>query len=209
MAEQHPKAFWDARFASAGESFVFGREPNDFLVRESGRLFPDSAVLSVADGEGRNSVFLAKASHRVDALEFAPAAVAKSRQLAQEQQVAVNLIEADVFEWAWPADTYDAVVAIFIQFSAPAERQILFDKMMAALKPGGLLLLQGYTPKQLEYGTGGPSAVENLYTESVLLNAFKGHDILLLRTHESVIDEGEGHRGMSALVDVVVQRAAT
>ena len=208
MAEHSPRDFWDRRFAAAGESFVFGREPNDFLVREAGRLFPDSAVLSVADGEGRNSVFLAKAGHRVDALEFAPAAAAKSRKLAAEQQVEINLLETDVFEWVWPEETYDAVVAIFIQFAAPAQRQVLFDKMMAALKPGGLLLLQGYTPKQLEHGTGGPSAVENLYTESVMLNAFKGHDILLLRVHESVIDEGEGHRGMSALVDVVVQRAA-
>lgn len=206
MATPDPKAFWNDRFAAAGEGFVFGRDPNDFLVREAGRLPPGSEVLSVADGEGRNSVFLAEAGHRVDALEFAPAAVAKSRQLARERQVTINLIEADVFDWAWPEAAYDAVVAIFIQFATPAQRPQLFARMMSALRPGGLLLLQGYTPKQLEYGTGGPSAVENLYTESLLLEAFAAHEIVLLRTHESVIDEGAGHKGMSALVDVVVQR---
>ena len=208
MVDDDPKSFWNQRFSAAGEAFVFGRDPNDFLVRESGRLLPGSQVLSVADGEGRNGVFLAEAGHQVDALEFAPAAVAKSRRLAQERGVAINLIEADVFDWSWPAAAYDAVVAIFIQFAPPGRRQVLFERMLQALKPGGLLLLQGYTPKQLEYATGGPSAIENLYTEAMLLEAFSGHDILLLRTHESVIDEGAGHRGMSALVDVVVQRIA-
>ncbi len=201
-----PRAFWESRYASAGDGFVFGEAPNDFLVREAHRLPAGSRVLSVADGEGRNSVFLAEQGHEVDALEFAPSAIAKARALAAARSVEINLIETDVFEWGWPADAYDAVAAIFIQFVDPVRRKTLFERMMATLKPGGLLLLQGYTPKQLDYGTGGPSALENLYTEEMLLEAFSAHALLVLRTHESAIDEGEGHRGLSALVDVVVQK---
>ncbi|QID18116.1 class I SAM-dependent methyltransferase [Nitrogeniibacter mangrovi] len=205
-APKDPKAFWESRYAAAGEAFVFGEDPNDFLVREAHRLPEGSRVLSVADGEGRNGVFLAQQGHRVEALEFAPAAIAKSRALARSRDARLEIIEADVFEWTWPCETYDAVVAIFVQFATPAQRARLFDDMMSALLPGGLLLLQGYTPKQIEFGTGGPSAVENLYTEALLLEAFADHETLLLRTHESVIDEGAGHRGMSALVDLVVRK---
>ncbi|MCB1960231.1 MAG: class I SAM-dependent methyltransferase [Rhodocyclaceae bacterium] len=203
---EYPRDFWEARYAGAGDDFVFGQDPNDFLVREVHRLGAGSQVLCVADGEGRNSVFLAQAGHVVDALEFAPSAIAKARALAQARGVTVHVIEADVFAWDWPAEAYDAVAAIFIQFAAPAQRSALFAHMLRALKPGGLLLLQGYTPKQLDYATGGPSAVENLYTEQLLLEAFVDHELCLLRTHESVIDEGAGHRGMSALVDVVVRK---
>ena len=204
--DDDPRAFWESRYANAGDAFVFGQAPNDFLVREAHRLPAGSRVLSVADGEGRNSVFLAEQGHRVDALEFAPSAIAKARALAADKAVDIALIEADVFDWAWPVETYDAVIAIFVQFADPARREQLFAHMMTALQPGGLLLLQGYTPKQIGYGTGGPSAVENLYTEALLIEAFAAHETLLLRTHESVIDEGAGHRGMSALVDLVVRK---
>ena len=88
----------------------------------------------------------------------------------------------------------------------PAARATLFERILAALKPGGLLLLQGYTPKQLEYGTGGPPYGDNLYTEPDIRTAFAAHTIHLLRTHDAVIDEGPGHCGMSALIDVVVEK---
>ena len=205
-APDDPLDFWEARFAGAGDGYLFGTAPNDFLRREAYRLTPGSRVLSVADGEGRNSVFLAAQGHHVDALEFAPSAVSKAKALAKAQQVSVNHIEADAYTWQWPSARYDAVAAIFIQFAPPAERATLFQRILAALKPGGLLLLQGYTPKQLEYGTGGPPNVENLYTEAEIRTAFAAHTIHVLRVHEAVIDEGPGHRGMSALMDVVVEK---
>jgi len=201
-----PRDFWESRYASAGNEFVFGQAPNDFLVREAHRLPEGCRVLSVADGEGRNSVFLAGQGHQVDALEFAPSAIAKARALAAARSVDINVIEADVFAWDWPVASYDAVVGVFIQFADPAARVSLFERMLASLVPDGLLLIQGYTPKQIEYGTGGPSAVENLYTEEWLLEVFSDHEMVLMRTHESVIEEGAGHRGLSALVDVVVRK---
>lgn len=207
MQPANPRQMWNARFIEAGEDYVFGTAPNAFLAAQVLRLAPGQQALAVADGEGRNSVWLAEQGLQVDAVEFAPAAIAKARRLAAARGLsaaqAPNFIEADVLEWAWPVDRYDVVAAIFIQFAGPAQRAQLFERMQAALKPGGLLLLQGYTPKQLDYKTGGPSAVENLYTRAMLEDAFVGLDILQLADYESHVDEGPGHRGMSALIDLV------
>lgn len=113
---------------------------------------------------------------------------------------------ADLGDWTWPEGQFDLVVAIFIQFAPPALRTEIFGRMRLALKPGGLLLLEGYRPEQLAYGTGGPRAVENLYTETILRDAFSAMDILELRTHDSDIHEGKGHSGMSALIDLVARQ---
>jgi hypothetical protein len=98
---------------------------------------------------------------------------------------------------------FDVVVAIFIQFADPAAREQQFTNLKRSLQPGGLLLLQGYTPRQLEYRTGGPSQVENLYTFTMLREAFADMEILHLLEHDEVIREGAGHSGMSALIDMV------
>jgi hypothetical protein len=101
------------------------------------------------------------------------------------------------------------VVGIFIQFAGPAERPRQLAGMKQAVKPGGLLFLQGYTPKQLEYRTGGPSAVENLYTEVLLRETFADWEIVLLHEHEDLVEEGSAHAGRSALIDLVARRPAT
>ncbi|MDD5613241.1 MAG: class I SAM-dependent methyltransferase, partial [Gallionella sp.] len=106
----------------------------------------------------------------------------------------------------WPEARFDVVVAIFIQFAPPALRLQIFEQMKRCLKPGGLLLLQGYTPRQLEYRTGGPSQVENLYTGTLLHEAFADMQIMQLAEHDSVIHEGVGHEGMSALIDMVARK---
>ena len=199
-------ALWQQRFAEAGERYVFGEAPNLFLKGCADRL-PDAAhVLSVADGEGRNSVWLASLGHRVDAIEFSPAAIDKARKLAARAGVGVGFEQADVFEWDWPKGVFDAVVAIFIQFASPSQRKVLFHKMGQSLRPGGLLLLHGYTPQQIEFGTGGPSVVENLYTEQMLRESFADLEILRLVSYEREIHEGQAHDGMSALIDLVARK---
>ena len=197
---------WNQRFADAGEAFVFGERPNHFLVAEAARLPSGARVLSVADGEGRNSVWLARQGHRVHAVEFSPAALSKAAAFAERLGVTVEFERADVLEWAWPVADYDAVVAIFIQFATPAERPRLFDRLRTAVKPGGLLMLHGYTPKQVEYGTGGPPDAAHIYTEVMLRQAFADMEILCLRCYEQEIHEGSGHHGRSALIDLVARR---
>ncbi|GAB4173894.1 MAG: class I SAM-dependent methyltransferase [Rhodocyclaceae bacterium] len=201
-----PKArdFWNQRFEREG--YLFGTEPNRFLVSQRHLLAPGMQALSVADGEGRNSVWLAGQGLEVTAVEFSPVAVEKARRLAGSRGVSPRLHVADVFEWEWPRERFDIVAAIFIQFAAPGEREPLFGRMKEALKPGGHLVLQGYTPKQLDYRTGGPPHVENLYTEALLREAFADFDIVHLREHEDELAEGDGHRGRSALIDLVARR---
>ena len=200
------EAFWSQRYRDAGEAYLFGTAPNAFLTREGHRLPEGATVLSVADGEGRNSVWLAEHGCRVVATEISPIAVGKAQHLATERNVDVTFVVADVLDWDWPVAAYDAVVAIFIQFAGPEERAILFRNMQAALKPGGLLLLQGYTPEQLVHGTGGPPSLANLYTEDMVRSAFSGMHIEHLRSYEDVLAEGKAHCGRSALIEMVARR---
>ena len=118
----------------------------------------------------------------------------------------MDLTLADLSLWEWPERKFDVVVAIFIQFAPPTLRTELFGGMVRALKPDGLLMLQGYRPAQLQYGTGGPSSAENLYTEALLRDAFPGLELLALKAHDTVIHEGTGHNGMSALIDLVARK---
>jgi cyclopropane fatty-acyl-phospholipid synthase-like methyltransferase len=199
------QALWSGRYAEAGEEYLFGTAPNSFLAAQKHRLRPGMTALSVADGEGRNSVFLAEEGLAVTAVEISPVGLHKAQRLSVSRHVAVDFVLADVLQWQ-PPHAFDIVAAIFVQFVGPAERSLLFERIKAAVKPGGLLLLQGYTPKQLEYRTGGPSAVENLYTVELLQAVFGEWKIVELREHEDVLEEGTGHRGRSSLIDLVARK---
>ncbi len=192
---------WDERYA--GEEYFYGVEPNAFLVSQASLLKPGMSCLAVADGEGRNGVWLAQQGLDVLSLDASPVALDKARKLAQQRGVAMRFEQVDLMQWDGGEDRFDVVVAIFIQFVPPGQREQLFERIKRYLKPGGLLLLQGYTPRQLEYRTGGPSQAENLYSEDLLRNSFGDMDILQLREHDDVIREGAGHSGMSALIDLV------
>ncbi len=195
--------FWNGRYST--DHYVFGMDAAQFLREHVHSLKPGSRVLVPADGEGRNSVFLAQHGYEVVATDFAEAALQKARQLAASKSVQVDFRHADLQHLEWPDAEYDAVVAIFIQFAPPAFRDQIFAGMKKALKPGGVLMLHGYTPKQLEYGTGGPSALEQLYTPELLATAFADWEILRLEAYERELDEGEGHKGMSAVIDLIAK----
>lgn len=194
---------WSARYRDAGDQYVFGTEPNRFLARNAALFSAGQSVLAVADGEGRNAVWLAGLGLRVTATDISPVALAKARKLAEEKQVVIDFVQADAASWNYPRNTFDVVVGIFIQFANPAQRAAMFSGMKNALKSGGLLLLQGYTIKQLEYRTGGPSAAENLYDAKMLRQAFKNFEIIQLEEYEDVLDEGIGHKGQSALISLI------
>ena len=178
-----PANTWNQRFAAPGEQ-----------------------VLCVADGEGRNSVWLAEQGLKVDAFDIAATGVAKARELAAQRGVTVNFAVADCDAYAWPDAALDGVAAIFVQFADPDLRARLFANMVRSLKPGGWLVLQGYTPRQLDYRTGGPPLVSHLYTESLLREAFSELDIDTLREYEAELAEGSGHHGRSALIGMVARR---
>jgi SAM-dependent methyltransferase len=192
---------WEKRYAAP--EYVFGTEPNAFLKSQAGLLPKSGKGLAIADGEGRNGVWLAQRGLDVLSVDFSPTALAKAKALAQERGVTLRIEQADILTWNWPNAEFDVVVGIFFQFASPAERARIFAGIRRALKPGALLLLEGYGPKQLEYKTGGPSELENLYTEELLRAEFSGFSELEIKSHDSVISEGTRHVGMAALIDLV------
>jgi 2-polyprenyl-3-methyl-5-hydroxy-6-metoxy-1,4-benzoquinol methylase len=195
---------WNQRFGAA--EYIFGTAPNAFLASHASLLAPGQRALCVADGEGRNSVWLAEQGLEVSAFDLSPVGVEKARKLARSRGVEVRYEVASVYGWRWPEAEFDLVVAIFVQFADPAMRAFMFERMVAALRPGGLVLVEGYTPAQLKHATGGPKQVDQLYTEELLRQAFGALDILELKAYEAELDEGSRHRGMSAVIDLVARK---
>ncbi len=195
---------WNTRYAI--RDYLFGTAPNVFLKAETRRLNPGNLVLALADGEGRNGVFLAEKGMNVHSVDFADNGIAKARRLAVARNVNMQIEKADVLNWDWPISRYDALIAIFIQFAAPDARVKLFDNMKRAVKPGGLILMEGYTPKQMDYKTGGPSILERLTTRELLEERFSDWEIIDLVEYDCEIAEGKRHSGMSALIDIVAQK---
>jgi SAM-dependent methyltransferase len=191
---------WEKRFSVP--DYVFGTEPNAFLKSQSHMLPKSGAALALADGEGRNGVWLAERGLDVLSIDWSPTALGKAQALARRRGVALRTAQVDVVRWQWPLAQFDVVVAIFIQFLTPDERRQVFAGMRNALKPGGLLLIEGYRPEQLNYKTGGPSLVENLYTRALLEAEFGSLSELQITEHDSMTSEGTGHVGMAALIDL-------
>jgi SAM-dependent methyltransferase len=194
---------WNDRFATG--DYLFGRAPAAFVTAQSERIPPASRVLSVADGEGRNAVHHARLGHAVTAFDISPNAIAKARRLAAEAGVSVDFHVSTLDAWDWTLE-FDALIAVFIQFMGPDARADAFGRFARAVRPGGLLLLHGYAPRQVDYGTGGPGAAENMYTEDMLARAFAGWEILHSADYDAEIREGTAHSGRSALVDFVARK---
>lgn len=192
---------WETRYSDRG--YLFGTEPNAFLAAQKALLPKAGRALAVADGEGRNGVWLAEQGLDVLSIDFSPKAQAKAQALARSRGVKLTTELVDVNAWLWPISEFDVIAVIFTQFAGPTERERMFAGVRRALKPGGLLLLEGYTPKQLEYGTGGPSNRENMYTRELLEQAFGDFADLHITEYEAEVSEGTRHAGMSALIDLV------
>ncbi|QWE25882.1 bifunctional 2-polyprenyl-6-hydroxyphenol methylase/3-demethylubiquinol 3-O-methyltransferase UbiG [Polynucleobacter sp. AP-Ainpum-60-G11] len=199
--------FWNERFDK--KEFIFGKEPNEYLVDQASQyLKPKSSVLCIADGEGRNGVWLAKQDMQVTGFDVSDIALAKANQFAVDNNVNIQYSLCDTDSFDWQVNAYDAVVGIFIQFADPEMRARIFRQVHQTLKPGGLFILQGYTPKQLEYKTGGPSLIEHLYTEELIRELSQGFEILELECYEKELSEGARHTGMSALLGMVAKKSA-
>lgn len=201
------QATWDRRYAST-DGWFFGARPNAWLAEHHGLLPAGGRVLCVADGESRNGVFLAEAGFDVTAFDISPVAVGKARELAAQRKVRIGLRVADIADWTFIPDEFDAVVAVFIQFAGPAQRMALFEGFRRTVRPGGVLLIEGYGERQLRYRTGGPGIAENLYQARRLHQAFAGWEILASRDADVTLDEGVGHSGLSHAVSAVYRKPA-
>jgi SAM-dependent methyltransferase len=197
-------AFWNTRYKNT-ETYLFGEEPARGLVGMEGFLPERAEILCVADGEGRNSVWLARQGYRVTGFDPAPVAVSRAQDLATRHGVALETHVDGIETWDW-ARRFDVVAGIFIQFSPPDERQKVFAKMAGAIRPGGLILLHGFAPRQVNYGTGGPGDPAHLYTIEMLQEAFAGWEVLHARDYDGEQSSGSGHSGMAALVDFIARK---
>jgi SAM-dependent methyltransferase len=195
---------WEGRYSS--KDYLFGKGPNYFLASCKDLLPAGGRALAVADGEGRNGVWLAEQGLEVVSVEFSPTAIKKARDLATERGVELEIVEADVHSWDYQEAAFDVVVEIFTQFSTPAERKLKWAGMKKALKPGGLVIIQGYRPKQLEYGTGGPKQLEHLYTSQLLEAEFSDFRDTSIVEEDREIHEGIAHGGMSAVINFTARK---
>ncbi len=197
------REFWDSRFAEKG--FAYGTEPNAFLVSQKHLLKPRAKALAVADDEGRNGVWLAQQGLDVLSVDQSAVGLAKTRELAAQRGVSIRTEQTDLTTWKWPENEFDVVAAIFIHFPS-AVRAPMHARMYAALKPGGVLILEAFTPKQLEYKTGGPQDLDRLYTADMLRNDFGMGERLLLEEAITGLNEGPYHHGQSAVVRLVLRK---
>lgn len=195
--------FWNSRYAEPG--YAYGTEPNAFLVAQKKYLESGGKALAVADGEGRNGVWLAQQGLDVLSVDASEAGLEKARELAADRGVRLRTERADLTTWTWPEGRYDLVAAIFIHFP-PEVRARMHRAMFQALKPGGVLILEAFTPEQLQYGSGGPPLVEMLYTADMLRIDFTGGEILRIEGLVTELGEGKYHRGPAAVVRLLLRR---
>ena len=207
MFTGHNSKFWDERY---GESdYAYGKVPNQFLTEQHHRLKPGMRTLVVGDGEGRNGVWLAAQGLDVLSVDLSPVGLEKAQALATQQQVQLQTQCADLTAWDWLAATYDLVVSIYVHF-APEVRQRMHQSMLKALKPGGLLILEGFNLEQLqyqrEYNSGDPKIREMLYEPEILRQDFVGSEILELTETITELREGQYHDGKASVIRLVLQK---
>ena len=194
---------WDERFSI--EDYLFGAEPAQALVNLEPFLIPQGDTLVIADGEGRNSVYLASKGFKVTATDASTVANIKAKALAASQNVEVNYQVEDFFDIDWSAQQYDNIVGIFFQFIPPDKIKQVLTALRTAIKNGGTLLIHGYTPQQIELATGGPKDVSLMYTKELFEDIFESVEILVNKEYQMQLSEGSGHKGQSALIDFVAK----
>lgn len=195
---------WNAKFE--GDDYFYGTAPVAFLADHAGLIPAGARALSIAEGEGRNAVFLAEQGCRVTAFDGAPNALAKAARLASDRGVSLDLHKADIAEWDWDAAQYDLIVGIHWQFTPPALRDEVFAGIRRALAPGGRLMLSGFSIEQLKHSSGGPRHPDHLYTTDQLRRAFDGFRILRCAMYERPLSAGTGHAGRASLVDLIADK---
>ncbi|MDF0535790.1 class I SAM-dependent methyltransferase [Shewanella sp. A32] len=193
---------WDDVYSA--EQYVYGSEPNEFLLAHSSDL-PQGRVLCIGDGEGRNSVYLARQGYQVTAVDLSAVGIAKAKKLAARYGVSVDYIQADLAQFSFGENQWDAIVSIFCHLPAPLRKRV-HQQVIDGLKPGGVFLLEGYTPRQLQFGTGGPKAVEMLLDKDEVASELAALNMLHLQALDRQVIEGVKHTGTGAVLQLLAQK---
>jgi SAM-dependent methyltransferase len=192
---------WDERFSEAG--FAYGTEPNDFLLENYEKL-PLGNVLCLAEGEGRNAVFLAENGYHVTAVDQSEVGLIKAENLATKRGVVIKTIHADLSEFEIENGAWSAIVSLWAHLP-PNLRRDVHARVVNGLQPGGAFLLEAYTPKQVEFGTGGPNRdhIDRTMTLAALREELNGLSFEIAQEIERDIREGKYHNGQSAVVQIL------
>lgn len=198
---------WDKRFDR--ETYVYGEEPNTFLVEQYQALNlaeNPGKVLCLAEGEGRNAVYLAGFGHDVTCVDMSEVGLCKAQKLARKKAVDITTVQADLAHYTPEPETFQIVVMIFAH-TPPELRIRVLEMARRALHPGGYLILEGYTVDQIGRGTGGPGNPEMMFSKQEIEKIFAHDELILSRETERDIQEGEFHNGMGAVVQFVARKA--
>jgi SAM-dependent methyltransferase len=195
---------WDKRFSA--NPALFGEQPNQWLADHAVKVPTHSKVCCIADGQGRNGLFLARQGHSVDAFDASLVAIEQLRAAATTTQTQINANVLDIATWEPEPESYDVVVAIYIQFAPPALRDAIFANISRCLRSDGLLIIEGYGPRQIQHRTGGPGKLAHLYATETLSTAFEQWPVIASRDCDTTINEGSGHAGISHVVSAVLKK---
>lgn len=193
---------WDKRYDR--QEYVYGKEPNDFLVTMAHHL-PLGRILCLSEGEGRNGVYLAGLGYSVTCVDSSEVGLNKARQLAREKKVELDIQVADLAHYSFPQNLYSGIVSIFAHLPAPLRARV-HNQVVKALIPGGVLLLEAYTPDQLDFGTGGPPTADMMMDLSMLRTELSGLDFFHARELVREVNEGTLHCGQGAVVQVLARK---
>lgn len=193
---------WDERYSA--EEYIYGKEPNLFL-KENYKVIPNGMVLSLAEGEGRNAVFLAKQGYSVTAVDGSAVGLRKAEKLARENGVFIDIVHADLNQYEIDENYWSGIVSIFCPLSS-AQRTSLHQKVMTGLKPGGVFFVEAYTPNQLQYGTGGGNSADAMTSKESLMDDLPGLKFIRLEELERNVVEGTHHTGLAAVVQVIAMK---
>jgi len=193
---------WDERYSS--ENYAYGTKANDFLVSMIDRL-PTGKILCLAEGEGRNAVWLAEQGNDVTAVDASEVGLQKANRLADARGVAITAVHADLADYDIGKQQWDAIISIFCHLP-PELRHDVHRRCVEGLREDGMILLEAYTPSQLEYNTGGPPVVEMMMDAASVCSELDGLEFLHLQECVRDIHEGEFHNGTGAVVQLLARR---
>ncbi|WNF21176.1 class I SAM-dependent methyltransferase [Mesobacillus jeotgali] len=194
---------WHERFGS--EEYVYGEEPNLFIKKQSNRLEKGKKVVCFAEGEGRNAVYLAREGYEVTAYDYALNGLKKTEKLAQRYGVNITTKQKDLIQEQVPVEEFDAAIMVFGHFSKQDQKTV-FDKLVSAVKPGGIVMMEVYSEDQVRYGTGGPKTIDMLYDPVDLLQWVKGYKTLHFFYGEEERIEGQLHTGVGHIIQAIIEK---
>lgn len=197
------KKQWDKNFSNG--KYIYGEDPNEFVKQMSGKIPPNSNIACLAEGEGRNAVFLAEQGHHIVAYDQSKVGLDKANQLAEKNNVNIKTETIDLTKECVPQGEYDAAILVFGHV-LKKDQQFLFQNLLNSVRSGGHVLFEVYSEKQINYKTGGPGHVEALYDPVDILKFIDQHQVLHFYYGETERYEGLNHTGLGHVIQVVIKK---